>query len=455
MAAADRGHAARFLSLALAAEKDGQEATARRLFDRILDLDADHATARKRLGFRRKGSEWSRDSAAAAEVDRRVDRDPSQVEGLRTRRVALEEARASDLTRLLERCGALEEREQVLLGLLAVAPRSEDVHRALGHQRVGEDWARPELLGMARSAPERLKAWAALRAPAEVRPTAERVAFSKGGKAWDVVTVGERRVASSFGRAETVALAGQTELPHRLVRHLLGEDVKPWDRSPVYFLDTDQYKALVYSRHADGETRRRKLRFSTYRSSDCCAFRARTNASDLYAHTVGFWTTEDLVSPPGAEGKPDDDTYSWFKEGFSLLLTLELLDSAASWFTSRIESTGKAQPTEPMPEARTAANCLAYVRNQLYDGALPPLREIRGNSLNNLDRFRSLVAWSFVRFLALYDPDAFRGLPAALKAQTTGPEVERADRALEAAYGRPAADLDRLWRAWLLELTPP
>ena len=106
-----------------------------------------------------------------------------------------------------------------------------------------------------------------------------------------------------------------------------------------------------------------------------------------------------------------------------------------------------------MPETRSRAVCLAYVRDQLYDGSLPPLREILGNSLNNLDRFRALEAWTYVRFLALLDPEAFRKLPAALRAQAEGSQADRSERALSAAYGKEAAELERLWRISLLELS--
>ena len=81
------------------------------------------------------------------------------------------------------------------------------------------------------------------------------------------------------------------------------------------------------------------------------------------------------------------------------------------------------------------------------------MREVFGSSLNNLDRFRAIYAWTFVRFLALYDPDGFRAFPKALRAETEGAQADRALRAIEKAFGKKADVLLALWRAYLLELT--
>ncbi len=452
-AALDRSYAGRFLALALAAEKEGQEATARRLFERILDLDGDHGIARGRLAFSRRGAGWTRSSLEEAALQGRSDRDPARVEEFRDRRRVLEEARANELARLALRTASPDERAEVLVGLLAFAPRAEEVHRALGHERIGEAWVRTELSAMARAMPRRLAAWADCRGATETRRTGETLAFAGLTPGRAILAVGDRRVASGLPRGEGASLASLTEASHRLLRLLFGDEAPRCDPSPVYFLDANQYRAFVHSRHPEHAIRTRKLRFSTYRARDCCAFRAPPqDAIDLYAHSVGFWTVEALLATSEKGTQADDDAHSWFKEGLGLLLTLELFDTARSWFTSRTESTGKAQPTLPLPEERTVRNCLRYLEGQLYDGALPSLREIWANSLNNLDRVRAIVAWSFLRFLALFDPDGFRRFPESLRAPAPGPPVERAERALAAAFGRPAEELERLWRAWLLEL---
>jgi hypothetical protein len=139
-------------------------------------------------------------------------------------------------------------------------------------------------------------------------------------------------------------------------------------------------------------------------------------------------------------------------EGYGLHLSLDLFDSAETWFVSGGESAGKTTTTLPLPARLTRAACLAHVRDQLYDGSLPPLREIVGNTLNNLDKTRALQAWTFVRFLALYDPEASRSLPGALRGRTEDSKVGRSEGALQEAFGIDVAQLDSLWQAYLLEL---
>ncbi|MHC4846996.1 MAG: hypothetical protein ACYTEG_00900, partial [Planctomycetota bacterium] len=238
-----------------------------------------------------------------------------------------------------------------------------------------------------------------------------------------VARIGAREVVAASTPEQSKAFAAHSECPQKFARLLLGDDADIWDPSPVYFLSATQYRDFIYDRHGKG-ARERRVKYAVYRAS-----------------------------PKKADGKRDTNRYAWFREGLGLLLSLELLDSAECWFSSSTESAGKAKPTLPLPANRTRASCLAYLRGQLLDGVLPPLREIWGNSLNNLDRVRALQAWSFVRFLALYDPPAFKRLPPALQEQGSGAQVERTTKALEKAFGKPAAELERLWRIYLLELS--
>jgi len=239
-----------------------------------------------------------------------------------------------------------------------------------------------------------------------------------------------------------------------MMRVLFGDDVDRWDKSPLYFLSRTAFKDYIHSRHSGKEARKRELRHDTYNAKDVLVIRMKKGewALDLYAHSIAYWTMGKIASPLLADGKRDFSRYAWMKEGVGLLATLETYGTADSWFSSDKESTGKLQPSAPLPEKKSRAICLAYVRGQLYDGALPPLREIWGNSLNNLDRFRALYAWTFIRFLALYDPGGFAKLPAALKKQAEGSSADRSERALKEAFGAEPNELVRLWRIYMLEL---
>jgi len=447
--------ARRITSVALKAEKQDQHATARRLFERAVALDPDNRIARGKLGFKKVKGAWTRDSATAAAVDAWDDTDPDRAAKLRAERGQLEEAHAQEILKLAEKWGTPETARSPLLALLDELPRMEAVHVALGHEKIGGVYVRPELTDFARALPQRLAAWSACRTPGIAEPTGKTLAFPGAGKPAAVARVGAREVAAASTREPSTQFAAQTECPQKFARLLLGADARIWDPSPVYFLPLKQYREFITSRHADEPTRERHLRYAVYRAKDCVVVRAASFALalDLYAHNVGYFTASNTSSPKREDGKPDTNRYAWWHEGLGLLLSLELLDTAETWFSSDRESTGKAKPTLPLPTTRTRASCLAYLRGQLLDGVLPPMREIWANSLNNLDRVRALQAWSFVRFLALYDPEAFRRLPAALQEQEKGAQVERAARALEKAFGKPADELERLWRVYLLELS--
>jgi hypothetical protein len=95
------------------------------------------------------------------------------------------------------------------------------------------------------------------------------------------------------------------------------------------------------------------------------------------------------------------------------------------------------------------------MREQLVAGHGHRLRDVCARSLNNLDFLASMEAYTFLRFLFLYDPAAARGFPAALRAQTEGPQVDRTVRALGETFGMGLDELERLWRAFVLEISQP
>ena len=88
----------------------------------------------------------------------------------------------------------------------------------------------------------------------------------------------------------------------------------------------------------------------------------------------------------------------------------------------------------------------------MLDGRAYPLREVCSKSLNNLDFCASMQAYTFVRFLYLYDPARVRRLPRALRAQAAGPQADRADRALREVFGKGLAELECFWRAFVVEI---
>ena len=89
---------------------------------------------------------------------------------------------------------------------------------------------------------------------------------------------------------------------------------------------------------------------------------------------------------------------------------------------------------------------------QVLAGRAYSLREVCSRSLKNLDFCASMQAYTFLRFLFLFDPATAQRLPPALRAQAAGPQAERADRALREVFGQGLADLERFWRAFVVEI---
>jgi hypothetical protein len=365
--------------------------------------------------------------------------------------------RAKEIVRICDRVGTPETSRARLQGLLKSVPRSPTVHLALGHDKVRDRYVRPELEAFFRAIPGRIESWAALRRPAEPversNLTLTVPGFFTNGP---LFRYGDRHAGGSYSDKNCVFLVARMECAHKLMRHLFGERANRWDPSPVYFLTKKHYKAFVYGRHTDESERKYWMRHAGYRGEDCQAFRIDfAGALDIYAHAAGYYTAARLSVPPNADdpedGKPQWGLYAWFKEGLGFLLTLELFDTADSSFVSRKESTGKIDDATP-PERKNRANCMAWVRSRLLAGSARSLRAVLGTSLNNLDRADSLQAWTFLRFLALYDPAGFRKLPEALRGQIRGAQVERAATALREAFGKDLAELERLWGIYVLEL---
>ena len=278
-----------------------------------------------------------------------------------------------------------------------------------------------------------------------------------GSQSRTLFKVGEREVVSGYKTKNGRYVARRTDGAKRLMDLLFGAGMARYDPKRVYFISKTQYADLIGSRRKSDAARKRALRFASYRlGDDGIAIRTGNSnkmALDLYLHCVVFRTMQGVVSPVKEDGTRDGDRYAWFKESTALFATLELMDSATSWFSSNVESTGKAAPSLPLPDPTTREACLAFVREQIYDGTFPPMREIFGSSLNNLDRARAMYAWTLVRFLALYDPNGFRRFPGCLSRETEGPQADRAMRALEKAFGKKAEELLRLWQAFLVEVS--
>jgi len=441
--------------LAKYAAQEDLHATARRIRERVLELDADNRIARARLGFRRLDGEWLREDAVAKEVAARKDGDEALGE---KQQAAWQRAEAKHLQEVIRVCvkyGTLEQRRPILEPMLARMPRCADLHEALAHVKVGDNYARPGMVEMVKLMPWRLQVWHK-QATGPVTVTRSDFARRIPGLEDDLVYYRAEGsdVTCTLGAGQEVAVA--VARTQAFLRLLLGENASRWQPSPVLFLQAKPYAALVRALHPDADAFKLYARFENYEHRDFYAIRvyAVGDAAERYAHGAGFHTMFRLAVPPapGARHGPDTRCYAWLLEGFGYLVGLELFDRAYVSFVSIEETATKRAYTRPPPAKLTRANCLAWLREQVLDGRAYSLREVCSKSLNNLDFCASMQAYTFLRFLFLEDPARAQRLPPALRARTGGPQADRTDRALREVFGSGLAELERFWRAFVVEI---
>jgi hypothetical protein len=204
---------------------------------------------------------------------------------------------------------------------------------------------------------------------------------------------------------------------------------------------------MVKTLHPEPDKFKLYSRFGDYLCRDFYAIRVwrADDAADRYAHAAGHLTMN------ARTGR----VYPWLAEGFGYFLSLELFDRGYISFVSLTESSRKIKFTRPPPAKKTRAECRKWLREQVLARRAYALRDVCARSLNNLDFCASMQAYSFVRFLFLLDSAAMKKLPEVLKAQQGGAQVKRSDTALRKTFGRGIAELEPLWRAFILEITVP
>jgi hypothetical protein len=443
------------LLLARYAEQEDLHTTARRIHERVLEFDADNRIARAGLGFRRADGEWRRRDAVAKEVAARKDGDAALAEKQQAAWQRAEEKHVEEVVRVCVKYGTLEQRRPILEPLLARMPRRADLHEALGHVKVGDNYARPGMVEMVKLMPWRLQIWHN-QATGPVTVIRSDYARKIPGLADDLAYYRAERsdVASTLEAGHEVAVA--VARTQAFLRLLLGDEAPRWQPSPVLFLQAKPYAALVRALHPDLDAFKLYSRFENYEHRDFYAIRVYLvgDAAERYAHGAGYYTMFRLAVPPapGAARERDTRCYAWLLEGFGYLVGLEMFDRAHVSFVSIEETATKRVYTRPPPVQRTRANCLKWLREQVMAGRAYPLREVCSRSLNNLDFCASMQAYTLLRFLFMYDPARAKRLPLALRAQTGGPQADRADRALREVFGKGPEDLERFWRAFVVEI---
>ncbi len=432
----DRAAAAKVAAIGERAAKEGQEATARRILERAIELDPNHSAARARLGYRRSGKEWRAPAATP------LGEDSSPAAAGRF----LEELRAAEdrWATAYVRAGLKEH----YLDVLARLPRNEEVHKALGHEKIGTRYVRPELVAATRRFEEQEQRRREFAAPGNIEETASPRVPGVAMRA--TFRAGERRVSGTLSAEDLQMAAGTAHAAHAFLRDLFGEPVQTWGRPDVVFLPREDYERCVTAAFPPGEERDRWLKKALMRTAELAVFVAdgAERASDTYAHAVAILSAEMWSSPAN---DPERRLYAWFCEGLGYFASMALFKTGMTYYTGQ-GSSAKIPPTVPPPERRDREGLLAWLQGQVLDGTTEPIRDVCGRTINSLDLLLSLEAWSFLEVLAAYDPEGLRKLPAALRAQQEGAFADRSGRAIEASFGKGFAELEPLWRAFVLEI---
>ncbi|MHC4339929.1 MAG: hypothetical protein ACYSX0_06920 [Planctomycetota bacterium] len=453
----NRGAGNRLMRLARTAEDAGLARTAVLLRERALLPCPDHPGARDKLGFKKRKGRWSRTAEARAALDRLEDSDEKLAAQYMKEATRVEEWRLGELVRVCRRYASPEQRRQVLLPILERMPRRTDVHEALGHEKIGRDYVRPELIDLVHTMPERVAAW---RRCAEALIPLESCSAELPGLEGPLPAyrMEGQVVAVSLGPEATREIAQAVGRSRLLLTRLLGpKAAAAWAHSPVVFLDAKSYAEVLRTLHPDEETFKFYSAFGNYEHAEFYAIRtwSAAGAAERYAHGAAYMTMQELAAPGSREaaGRKDPNANAWLNEGFGYFCGFELFGTGNLSFVSIEESSAKIRLTRPPPAQKTRAACLAWMREQILAGHGHRLHDVCARSLNNLDFLASMEAYSFLRFLFLLDPAAARRFPAALRTQTEGPQVDRTDRALGETFGMGLGELERTWRAFVLEIS--
>jgi hypothetical protein len=240
------------LLLAKYAAQEDLQATARRIHERVLELDPENRIARARLGFRRVQDEWVREDGVSKEVAARKDGDAALGKKQQAAWERAEEKHLREVVRVCVKHGTLAQRRPILEPLLARLPRRTDLHEALGHVQVGDNYARPGMVEMVKLMPWRLQIWHN-RATGPVTVTRSDFAGRVPGLADEPVyyLADGSDVATTLEAGREIAVA--VARTQAFLRLLLGDEARRWQPSPVLFLQAKPYGNAT--RTARGTTR--------------------------------------------------------------------------------------------------------------------------------------------------------------------------------------------------------
>jgi hypothetical protein len=409
----------------------------------LLELEPDHAEARKLLGFtREKDGTWK----PPAKPRPPKDFDKKLLGEADTRLAAAHGPYVERLWALLE-AGALSaaERELAVADVLRFEPDHEHVHALLGEVHDGERWVLPETL-TARARREVLRelvksAFADVLPAEEVPLSARERAF---GQKWKAVAVGPVRVVGSVPLDELRLCAQALQALERFAQGVFQvEHELPADLT-VFLLADPAQKTSFIEKHplipSEARAYHLALEGGGVQGSADFAFwtgDAQRRIDGIVRLVLGYWLS-------GAFELRTD--HGWVYEGFGLFLTRSLVRSRLTWL---------AQPSKTLPAAEDMAlrqrlldpesNWMEEAHKVLTGGAPPRLVELVKKGASELTTEEVLLANALVTYLLEAHPGEVARMLA--RVGTGFSQLE----ALGDATGRTPAELERHLLRWMEE----
>lgn len=233
-----------------------------RTYALMIDLEPDHAHARRVLRYRRKGKDGPWERTRPFKVPKNLSE--AALNEFNGKRAALLTPFVKVIVESLERNEesiSAEQREQVLRKLIRMDPDNADARRAFGDVKTGDRWLPEDAVVAGVRRKELAKAARSIR---DASPVPREAELSPADKALGIpfttrITTGKVRVLSASDRAEASTIARYCHAAPRLFNELLNAAYELPEDFTVFVIPLPDHKKQFLDRHPDITPENRKF----------------------------------------------------------------------------------------------------------------------------------------------------------------------------------------------------
>lgn len=420
-------------------------------YEVLLAFRPDHATARKRLKYRRgQDGVWTR--SPSYKPPRNLKRPGEE---LATRRRALAdrfaEASLAALQGPAARPGSAA-RAKALRTILRVAPQRADIREQLGEIQTAEGtWILRESL----KTPTRREALAlAARRAVRDAPRAEVVRPNREENAtriaWKAIVETERaRVAGTVDLAEVRQAHALVEASFAFFAELYGVEAPTLANLSLLLITTDEERATLLANHP-----RTTASFQSFGASLSSGWFPGTNivfARSGWKERRLEWSARQPLGALLRRAFRVRTKHGWAFEGFGLYASHLLTGQRQTFYVRRTKYGEKADPADDLWNRLTAdgADWRAEARTLLAGPNAPDLRLLLGKPVNTMNTEDMLLSYVLAAWLLEARPQAVVPILHAVAKGT------RADALVETHLGMDVEGLALRVRRWLEETKDP